>query len=1365
MLPVRCVHRASLLLSAVLFLSCSESPTENDETRIPASLDIVSGDEQNGVVGAELANPLVVRVEDANGLPVIGQLVNFRVTSGGGSVFAGSGLTNALGIVQDRWTLGTSTAEIQRVEARAVDPNSGAAIVFATFRATPLPGPAQSITKAGGDAQTGALGTALTDSLAVRATDAFGNPVPNVQITWAASVNNGTVSPATSQTNAQGIAKTRWTLGSRLDIPHSVTATSGTLAPATFSVTPALPASATIVKLAGDGASSTVGLAMAESLAVRVQLADGQVVPGVQVSWNVTSGNGTIAPQASVTQSTGIARARLTPGNIAGANVIAVSVAGLTAVQFTVTGTAGAPASLVKISGDGQQGTVGQSLSQPLVVRLTDQFVNPIVGATVGWEVVSGGGAVTASSSVTDASGHATIGWTLGNAPGAQQAGALFPGLASVTFIGHANVGAPSGLTIVSGNGQTGVVGTTLAQALVVRLTDALGNPIPSATVSFTVTAGGGTVAPSATTDANGEARASWALGGVVGTQSVTASAGGASVSFIATGTVGAPATIAKVSGDGQTGTIGQALAQPLVVRVQDQFGNDVPSTNVVWTVLTGGGTTSPPNGPTDAGGQASTAWTLGAVGGTHSVRAQVGDNVTTTFTASALAPGGSTLLVQSGDGVWARVGMEVPLVARLVNSSGQPIAGVSVTWTPSRGTANPASSTTDVNGDASTRWTLGTVVETATLVASATGANSATFSAHVRPGPVCRLAVQGSGQTGIVNRPLPAPLRLTVTDRHGNPTGPASVSPASQPGNFSGALHGQLQADSNGVSEPVVWALGSTVGQQYKTFSWIPQDNFCTGGGIIRDLISANALAAATVTISPDSARLFVPNDSVRFSARVTDGSGSDVPNAEVTWTTLDPSVASVNNSGLARAVGNGTARIVASSIGVADTALLRVAFERSVRISPSSDLVQVGDTVRFTATALDASGHPIPGALFTWSSTNEAIATVDGFGLVRGHAAGSSTIRAVSEGDTGTAVVTVTATLTPLTGVSVGGNHACGLLEDERLVCWGYNGEGEVGDGTSVNRATPAFTAGGLSFARVDAGAAHTCGLTTGGEAYCWGYNSVGALGDGTTTTRLSPVAVSTALRFDQIAAGNTLTCALASGRAYCWGFNSGGAVGDGTTTHRQTPTAVSTALTFARISATAGHGCAITSEGAAHCWGGNSQGELGDGSTTNRFTPGPVMGSLRFTDIAVEGSSTCGLTDEGRIYCWGRNTVGEVGDGTSGNHRLEPTLVAGGLTFTALAKGPAHACGITTSGAAYCWGFNPNGELGDGTTTTRLTPTPVSGGLSFSALSAGSGFTCGLTTTRATYCWGNNQWGQLGDGTSGGRSTVPVRVALPQ
>ena len=129
------------------------------------------------------------------------------------------------------------------------------------------------------------------------------------------------------------------------------------------------------------------------------------------------------------------------------------------------------------------------------------------------------------------------------------------------------------------------------------------------------------------------------------------------------------------------------------------------------------------------------------------------------------------------------------------------------------------------------------------------------------------------------------------------------------------------------------------------------------------------------------------------------------------------------------------------------------------------------------------------------------------------------------------------MTATLTRLTPVSTGGNHACGLLEDGSAVCWGYNAEGEIGDGTTINRSTPAHVTGGLLFMAIDVGIVHTCALR-GGEAYCWGANTVGQLGDGTNTTRLVPTRVNTGLAFDQISAGNALTCALSTGRAYCWG-----------------------------------------------------------------------------------------------------------------------------------------------------------------------------------------------------------------------------------
>jgi alpha-tubulin suppressor-like RCC1 family protein len=142
-----------------------------------------------------------------------------------------------------------------------------------------------------------------------------------------------------------------------------------------------------------------------------------------------------------------------------------------------------------------------------------------------------------------------------------------------------------------------------------------------------------------------------------------------------------------------------------------------------------------------------------------------------------------------------------------------------------------------------------------------------------------------------------------------------------------------------------------------------------------------------------------------------------------------------------------------------------------------------------------------------------------------------------------------------------------------------------------------------------------------------------------------------------------------------------------------------------------------------------------------------------AVAFASLSVNtagGTSTCALSTAGAAYCWGDNTYGQLGDNTT-TQRKTPTPVAGGLVFTSLTAGLYHTCGLTTAGAAYCWGNN-NGQLGDGTTTQRLTPVAVSqGGLVFASLTAGIYHTCGVTTGNAAYCWGNNIDGQLGDGTT--------------
>lgn len=306
-----------------------------------------------------------------------------------------------------------------------------------------------------------------------------------------------------------------------------------------------------------------------------------------------------------------------------------------------------------------------------------------------------------------------------------------------------------------------------------------------------------------------------------------------------------------------------------------------------------------------------------------------------------------------------------------------------------------------------------------------------------------------------------------------------------------------------------------------------------------------------------------------------------------------------------------------------------------------------------------------------------------------------------------------------------------------------------------------------GGVAYISIVAGNSDHCGLTSVGQAYCWGNNSQGQLGDNTTTDRTSPVAVRQGgVTFALISAAFETTCGITgAGQAYCWGKNSYGQIGDNTTTDRHTPVAVQQGgTTLASISISSNSTCALTGSGAAYCWGYGGNGRLGDGTQTQRLTPVAVQqGAVTFASIAVGAAHGCGLTSAGSAYCWGANGNGQLGDNTT-NERLTPVAVQqGGITFISVITGYYHTCGLTNGGAAYCWGLNTNGQLGDGTTTQRNAPVAVQqGGVISSTVVTGaqSNHNCAVqASAQLVYCWGSNNAGQLGDTTNTDRM-MPIK-----
>ena len=274
----------------------------------------------------------------------------------------------------------------------------------------------------------------------------------------------------------------------------------------------------------------------------------------------------------------------------------------------------------------------------------------------------------------------------------------------------------------------------------------------------------------------------------------------------------------------------------------------------------------------------------------------------------------------------------------------------------------------------------------------------------------------------------------------------------------------------------------------------------------------------------------------------------------------------------------------------------------------------------------------------------------------------------------------------------ITAGAYHTCAILDDESVSCWGRNTYGQIGDGTTTNRNTPTQTSSlgtDRTAVAISTGQHHTCAILDDGSVSCWGHNGQGRLGDGTSTNRHTPTQTSS-LGTDRIAVaisnGFQNTCAiLDDGSVSCWGINDHYQLGDGTNTDRNTPTQTSslgTGRTAVAITVGSDHTCAvIVTEGdtgeyygaEVKCWGENGDGQLGDGTNTDRNTP--TQTSSFGTDvhegaITAGAHHTCAILDDGSVSCWGSNDYGQLGDGTTTDRNTPTQTSSLGTDRTAVA-----------------------------------------------------------------------------------------------
>ena len=397
----------------------------------------------------------------------------------------------------------------------------------------------------------------------------------------------------------------------------------------------------------------------------------------------------------------------------------------------------------------------------------------------------------------------------------------------------------------------------------------------------------------------------------------------------------------------------------------------------------------------------------------------------------------------------------------------------------------------------------------------------------------------------------------------------------------------------------------------------------------------------------------------------------------------------------------------------------------------------------------------------------------------------------------------------------------------DDGNAYAWGYNNDGELGDGTTTNRSTPVIVRKpdhktykdlpeDFTYVQVSAGGQHSLALGSDGYVYAWGYNDAGQLGnDSSDSQSYSSVPVRVrdpshpsdakkGLKATQVSAGWKHSLALSSdGYAYAWGYNNYGQLGNGTSNYDtnfvpvrvrdpSNPTDVNKGLKATQVSAGYWHSLAIGSDGYAYAWGLNDNGRLGNGTTQSSSVPvlvrdpgnpSDVGKGLKATQVSAGGTHSLALDTDGYAYAWGRNDYGELGNNSTTDWSIpvlvrdpgNPSDMSKGLKATQVSAGYWHSLAIGSDGYAYAWGLNDNGQLGNnGMSKTYSYPVRVfaseqstsSGGPWLKAMQVSSGGYHSLTidTDGNTKAWGYNDSGRLGDGnTDNSKAPVPVVLNL--
>ena len=680
-----------------------------------------------------------------------------------------------------------------------------------------------------------------------------------------------------------------------------------------------------------------------------------------------------------------------------------------------------------------------------------------------------------------------------------------------------------SSVKLLSGNQQTGAVGAALSEVLSVKVVDAGGVPVAGATVLWQVRDGGGSINPAAsTTTSTGLATVTWTLGTTLGANKAVAILQGNyvldSAVFTATAKVGAAQKFVKSAGDLQTARVTSVLPQALVVNVKDQYGYPVTGVKVTWAAALFGGTVTAINDSTDASGNASANWALGASAIGQSVTATVTGLTPITFNATATPALSRKILYTAGTGQTAPVGsvLSVQLRVQVKDSLDNLIGGETIIWNDSisgGGSVSPTSSVTDASGFASATWTIGGMPGAQIVRARVTPTQKVTFSAA---GTLAYTQVFAGNYQACA---------IATNDR-------AYCWGYGEDGQLGKGTLKTIYAPSTPVT------AGDSLVGPFLTFRSIQLGRtFGCGVTVAKQMHCWGRVNGNTLTPSP-TAITFTPPTTV-----------SAIATGERHHCVTTPSglafCTGTNDEG---ELGNGLTTSAANYVAVTAPPATWSSLAAGSLHTCGVPRYSGAGTVKPYCWGFNSSGQIGDG-----TTTTQLVATA----------------------------VTLPALVTEIdsTSLVVGAAHSCAIVGASTsitspvgsVLCWGSNGYGQLGTGavfTSTTFSNVAIAAApGLAFSSLTAGEYHTCGITTAGQAYCWGRNGSGQLGDGTQVNTSTPVLVSGSYAWRSLSAGELFTCGVAGavtgggttagvGTIYCWGDNEYGQLGTGSSSGNNNP-----------------------------------------------------------------------------------------------------------------------------------------------------------------------------------------------------------------